>query len=155
MRIGIFAVGKLKQGPERELCARYVERAKLTGKPLALTGFDISEHPESRASSADARKGEEGRAFRSSLPEGVIVVLDGANGTNYRFGHGAGLFDVGAPVIVTNQATAIVDARGTPTDFSFIAPQVSVSDERGNATGHLAERSLGLPFAHDSAGGSP
>ena len=33
MRIGIFAVGKLKQGPERELCARYVERAKLSGKP--------------------------------------------------------------------------------------------------------------------------
>jgi len=76
VRIGIFAVGKLKQGPERELCARYVERAKLSGKPLGLTGFDISEHPESRASSPDARKTEEGRAFRSSLPEGIIVVLD-------------------------------------------------------------------------------
>jgi 23S rRNA (pseudouridine1915-N3)-methyltransferase len=76
VRIGIFAVGKLKQGPERELCARYVERAKLSGKPLGLTGFDISEQSESRASSPDARKTEEGRAFRSSLPEGVIVVLD-------------------------------------------------------------------------------
>ena len=76
MRIGIFAVGKLKQGPERELCARYVERAKLSGKALGLTGFDISEHPESRGSSADVRKAEEGRAFRSSLPEGVIVTLD-------------------------------------------------------------------------------
>jgi 23S rRNA (pseudouridine1915-N3)-methyltransferase len=76
VRIGIFAVGKLKQGPERELCARYVERVKLAGKSLGLTGFDITEHPESRASSADARKGEEGKAFRASLPEGVIVVLD-------------------------------------------------------------------------------
>ena len=76
MRIGIFAVGRLKQGPERELCARYVERAKLSGKPLGLTGFDISEHLESRASSPDSRKAEEGRAFRSTLPEGIIVVLD-------------------------------------------------------------------------------
>ena len=40
MRIGIFAVGKLKQGPERELCARYVERAKLSGKPLGLPAID-------------------------------------------------------------------------------------------------------------------
>ena len=76
MRIGIFAVGKLKQGSERELCARYVERAKLSGKPLGLTGFDISEQSESRGSSADVRKAEEGRAFRASLPEGVIVALD-------------------------------------------------------------------------------
>jgi len=76
VRIGIFAVGKLKQGSERELCARYVERAKLSGKPLGLTGFDVSEQNESRASSPEARKTEEGRAFRASLPEGVIVVLD-------------------------------------------------------------------------------
>lgn len=76
MRIGIFAVGKLKQGPERELCARYVERAKLSGKPLGLTGFEIVEQPESRASSAEARKTEEGKAFRALLPEGMIVALD-------------------------------------------------------------------------------
>lgn len=76
MRIGIFAVGKLKQGPERELCARYVERARLSGRPLGLTGFDVSEYPESRASSAPLRKADEAKGFRTALPEGVIVVLD-------------------------------------------------------------------------------
>jgi hypothetical protein len=40
---------------------------------------------------------------------GVIVVLDGANGTNHRFADGANLFDVGAPVVATGQPTAIVD----------------------------------------------
>jgi 23S rRNA (pseudouridine1915-N3)-methyltransferase len=87
VRIGIFAVGKLKQGPERELCSRYVERARLAGKPLGLSGFTISEQSESRASSPEARKAEEGRAFRDSLPEGIIVALDehGKSLTSERF----------------------------------------------------------------------
>jgi 23S rRNA (pseudouridine1915-N3)-methyltransferase len=80
LRVGIHAVGRLKQGPERDLCARYVERAKLTGKAIGLTGFDITEHAESRASSAEARKADEARMFRASLPEGVIVVLDERGG---------------------------------------------------------------------------
>jgi 23S rRNA (pseudouridine1915-N3)-methyltransferase len=76
LRIVISAVGRMKHGPERELAARYVERAAQAGKPLALTGFDIIEFPESRASSAAARKGEEAKALAAALPEGVIVALD-------------------------------------------------------------------------------
>lgn len=66
----------------------------------------------------DARDGDvaeqSGTAWATALDEflrdgGVIVVLDGANGTNYRFAHGAQLFDVGAPVVATGQPTAIVD----------------------------------------------
>ena len=52
MRIAIAAVGRMKQGPERELVARYLERARQSGKPLALTGFEVSEPAESRVSSA-------------------------------------------------------------------------------------------------------
>jgi 23S rRNA (pseudouridine1915-N3)-methyltransferase len=76
MRIVIAAVGRMKQGPERELVARYVERAALAGKPLALTGFDILEVPESRASSPPARKADEAKAMSGALPDGVRVALD-------------------------------------------------------------------------------
>jgi 23S rRNA (pseudouridine1915-N3)-methyltransferase len=66
----------MKQGPERELVARYLERAQGSGKPLALTGFDVAELPESRASSAAARKTDEAKALRAALPEGIVVALD-------------------------------------------------------------------------------
>ena len=76
MRIAIAAIGRMKNGPERELVARYLERANASGKPLALTGFDVSEINESRAGSAAARKAEEAKALRAALPEGISVMLD-------------------------------------------------------------------------------
>ncbi len=76
MRIAIAAVGRMKSGPERELVARYLERAAGSGKPLALTGFDVSELSESRAGSAASRKAEEAKAIRAALPDGIIVALD-------------------------------------------------------------------------------
>ena len=76
MRITIAAVGRMKQGPERELVARYLDRAVLSGKPLGLTGFEVSELAESRASSSPARKADEAKALRAALPEGIVVALD-------------------------------------------------------------------------------
>lgn len=76
MRIAIAAIGKMKQGPERELVARYLDRARQSGKPLALTGFEVTELAESRASAATTRKAEEARALEAALPDGVIVALD-------------------------------------------------------------------------------
>jgi 23S rRNA (pseudouridine1915-N3)-methyltransferase len=77
MRIAIHAVGRMKQGPERELVARYLDRAKASGKPLALTGFEVIELAESRAGSAAARKTEEGKALLEGLPpDGIVVALD-------------------------------------------------------------------------------
>ena len=55
MRIAIAAVGRMKSGPERELVSRYLDRASASGKPLALTGFDVTELNESRAGSAASR----------------------------------------------------------------------------------------------------
>ena len=66
----------MKNGPERELVARYLERATGSGKPLALTGFDVTEINESRAGSAAARKAEEAKALRAALPEGITVMMD-------------------------------------------------------------------------------
>ena len=66
----------MKAGPEREMVARYLDRATGGGKPLALTGFDVIELTESRASSSASRKAEEAKNLRASLPDGVVVALD-------------------------------------------------------------------------------
>jgi 23S rRNA (pseudouridine1915-N3)-methyltransferase len=77
MLVSIVAVGRLKAGPERELVARYLERAVAGGRALGLTGFSISEHAESRAAAAAQRRREEGTAISSALPpQGVTVALD-------------------------------------------------------------------------------
>jgi 23S rRNA (pseudouridine1915-N3)-methyltransferase len=76
MKIVITAIGRMKQGPERELVARYLERAAATGKSLGITGFDVIEFPESRASVPASRKADEARALQGALAEGIIVALD-------------------------------------------------------------------------------
>ena len=77
MRVGIVAIGRMKQGPERELVARYLERAVNSGKTLGLTNFAVTEFPESRAGSAAARKAEEAKALSAQLPAtGIVIALD-------------------------------------------------------------------------------
>lgn len=76
MKVHLAAVGRMKQGPERELVARYLDRAVGTGRPLSLTGFEVIELAESRAGSAATRKAEEARTLRQALPEGILVALD-------------------------------------------------------------------------------
>ena len=43
MRVGIVAIGRMKQGPERELVARYLDRATASGKALGLTNFAVAD----------------------------------------------------------------------------------------------------------------
>ena len=69
----------MKQGPERELCTRYLDRAIATGKPLALTGFEVVELPESRAGSAARRKAEEAEALRAAVAEGLDYRAEADN----------------------------------------------------------------------------
>jgi 23S rRNA (pseudouridine1915-N3)-methyltransferase len=76
VRVGIVAIGRMKQGPERELCARYLERALATGRALGLSSFAVAEISESRAGSPATRKAEEAKAIAVALPEGVRVALD-------------------------------------------------------------------------------
>ena len=76
MRLSIAAVGRMKAGPEREMVARYLDRATGTGKPLALTGFDVIELTESRASSSASRKADEAKQLQLAIPEGIVVALD-------------------------------------------------------------------------------
>jgi 23S rRNA (pseudouridine1915-N3)-methyltransferase len=74
MRVGIVAIGRMKQGPERELCSRYLERAANGGKTLGFSGFAVTELPESRAGSPASRKTDEAKAIAAQLPATTIVV---------------------------------------------------------------------------------
>jgi 23S rRNA (pseudouridine1915-N3)-methyltransferase len=77
MRISIAAIGRMKSGPETELVARYLERARGTGKTLGLTDFDVIEHTESRAGSASARKADEAKLLTNALSGATcLIALD-------------------------------------------------------------------------------
>jgi 23S rRNA (pseudouridine1915-N3)-methyltransferase len=78
MRIVIAAVGRLKQGPERELAERYRKRAANAGRSAGISAFDIIEIKESRAGDGARRMLEESIAIANVVPdEGVMVLLDG------------------------------------------------------------------------------
>ncbi len=76
MRITVPAVGRVKDGPERELIARYVERSRASGRALGLSGPEVIELPESRAARAEDRKAEEARALSQKTVGASLVVLD-------------------------------------------------------------------------------
>ena len=77
MRIVLAVVGRLKQGPERELAERYRKRAADAGRAAGLGTFDIVEIKESRAGDAARRMLEESIAIANVIPErAVTVILD-------------------------------------------------------------------------------
>src|SRR4051812_35568911 len=77
MRVVVVAVGRLKQGPERELAGRYRERFEEIGRKLGFRGLEIQEIPESRARHAATRIAEETAAILAKIPEkSVLSVLD-------------------------------------------------------------------------------
>ena len=82
MRVLVAAVGRLKQGPERELAASYLKRVEATGRPLGLRDIEVIEIRESRAQDAERRRIEESIALANVVPEGAIVVVLDQRGDN-------------------------------------------------------------------------
>jgi 23S rRNA (pseudouridine1915-N3)-methyltransferase len=77
MRLILIAVGRLKQGPERELAERYRDRFDDIGRKLGFRGLEIHEVLESRARDAANRIAEEAAAISALIPEkSVLVALD-------------------------------------------------------------------------------
>jgi len=104
MRIVIAAVGRLKQGPERELAERYRKRAADAGRSVGLAAFDVIEIKESRADNVERRMLEESIAIANVIPErAVIVILDerGESVSSSSFaGHLQGWRTQGRPAVV-------------------------------------------------------
>ncbi|WP_375462803.1 23S rRNA (pseudouridine(1915)-N(3))-methyltransferase RlmH [uncultured Methylobacterium sp.] len=75
MRILLAAVGRLKSGPERDLAARYRERAAQVGRGLGFPACDVVELIESRARRAPDRCAEEGAGLLAHLPPGGMLCV--------------------------------------------------------------------------------
>jgi 23S rRNA (pseudouridine1915-N3)-methyltransferase len=82
MRLIVAAVGRLKQGPERELAAWYCKRAAATGRPLGWREVEVIEIRESRAQDRDRRRTEESIALANVIPDGAVVAVLDERGEN-------------------------------------------------------------------------
>ncbi len=82
MRIVVAAVGRLKQGPERELAERYRKRAADAGRSAGLSAFDIVEIKESRAGDVGRRRLEESIAIANIVPDRAVTVILDERGEN-------------------------------------------------------------------------
>lgn len=69
MRIHILCVGRLKDGPERELVDDYLVRAQKTGRPLGYRGIEEIEI-------AATSKEDEGERLLARHGEGLLIRLD-------------------------------------------------------------------------------
>jgi 23S rRNA (pseudouridine1915-N3)-methyltransferase len=77
MRLLIAAVGRLKQGPERELFAHYVGRAAAAGRKLALSPLDVVEIAEARGATPQARMEAEAELLLAKRPSSYkLICLD-------------------------------------------------------------------------------
>ncbi len=76
MRLSVLAVGRLKNGPERDLVERYRGRLEGMSRSLGFTGPDFAELPESRARREGDRRAEEAAALLERAAAGALVVFD-------------------------------------------------------------------------------
>ena len=79
MQISVFAIGRMKSGPERDLVARYLERFEKSASAIGLGFASLIEKPESRAGDAPQRKREEASwllTHLNSQPSTLLVLLD-------------------------------------------------------------------------------
>ncbi len=82
MRVIVICIGRLKQGPERELAERYRERFDDLGRKLGFRGLELHEISESRARDAATRMAEEAAAISALLPEKYVLVALDERGDN-------------------------------------------------------------------------
>ena len=73
LRVTLVCVGRIKAGAERDLAARYIERAKTCGRGIGLE-VSLREVDESRARRAEDRKAEEATAILAVVAPGTRLV---------------------------------------------------------------------------------
>ena len=101
MRLLIAAVGKLKQGPERDLFAHYLGRAEALGRKLHLSPLDCIEIAEGKSSTPQARMEAEAEALLAKRPPSYRLICLDPGGTELASEAFAGVLakyrDGGAP----------------------------------------------------------
>jgi 23S rRNA (pseudouridine1915-N3)-methyltransferase len=123
MRVVVAAVGRLKQGPERELAERYRKRAVQAGRNVGLREIEIVEVKESRAQETEKRVTEESIAIANLIPEGAVLAILDERAENLNSTEFAGLlqrwqeegrtpvFVIGGPDGLTPALRAKADVR--------------------------------------------
>jgi 23S rRNA (pseudouridine1915-N3)-methyltransferase len=82
MHVSVYAVGRMKAGPERELASRFLDRFGKAGPSVGLDFAGMTEIPESRAASADERRREEGQKLLARRDGITAVILLDERGRN-------------------------------------------------------------------------
>jgi len=82
MRLVVIAIGRMKQGPERDLAERYRTRFDDIGRKLGFRSIDIHEISESRARDAPARMAEEAAEIIAAIPDKSVLVTMDERGSN-------------------------------------------------------------------------
>ena len=75
MRLTLAAVGRLKDGAERELYARYADRSDAQGRAVSLGPLKLVELPESRAQTPELRKTDEAERLLKACGDAEIRVV--------------------------------------------------------------------------------
>jgi 23S rRNA (pseudouridine1915-N3)-methyltransferase len=75
MKLLVAAVGRLKEGPERELAEHYRKRAEQIGRRIGFRDMEVVEIRESRAQELGKRMIEESIAVSSVIPERAIALI--------------------------------------------------------------------------------
>jgi 23S rRNA (pseudouridine1915-N3)-methyltransferase len=112
MRVIVIGVGRLKQGPERELAERYRERFDDAGRRLGFRGIDIHEVSESRARDTATRIAEEAAAIADAIPDKSVLVTLDERGQNIDSAAFAGLLGRWRDESVANAVFVIGGADG-------------------------------------------
>lgn len=78
MQLTVFAVGRMKNGPERDLAGRYFDRLGKAGPAVGLTWGGVTEIAESRNGSEVQRKAEEAAQCLALVQDGSarLIALD-------------------------------------------------------------------------------
>jgi 23S rRNA (pseudouridine1915-N3)-methyltransferase len=84
MRLIIAAIGRLKDGPDRELADRYLKRLEQAGRALRFTPVDVIELPEARGDNVDTRKADEASRLIAKLAGVEYVVAMDEHGRSLR-----------------------------------------------------------------------
>lgn len=75
MRLILAAVGKLKDGAERELYSRYADRIQAAGRGVSLGAIELREIPEGKTQSRDARMADEAERLLAKCGDASVRVL--------------------------------------------------------------------------------
>jgi 23S rRNA (pseudouridine1915-N3)-methyltransferase len=77
MKMTILAIGRMKAGPEKELCDDYLARARAMGRSCGITALDTRDFPESGFDEPDRRREAEAKTLAAPLKPGSFhIVLD-------------------------------------------------------------------------------